>query len=216
MGAFVTITPDQTSTYTATCDVSGDCGASVPAKKTITVLEAISVSVASNATGNAPILVGNTLSLSAKPNGMTAYRWSGPANFVSSLQNPSIQNMQSQNMGFYNLQVMNDACEAMGQIFVQVLSSSRLGASEESSNIVLNAYPNPSADVLNVEVDLPYASPLKIQLLDITGRNMAEWNIEESAKNHKKQLNISTLNQGMFLLLVESNEGQKVKKIVKE
>jgi gliding motility-associated-like protein len=44
-------------------------------------------------TSNSPICSGDTLRLRAEPNGMASYRWSGPNNFNSTLQSPSLNNV---------------------------------------------------------------------------------------------------------------------------
>jgi len=58
------------------------------------------------ATNNGPICSGQTLQLSAEPVNNATYNWWGPANFTSSLQNPTIQNATPVNAGDYFLTIM--------------------------------------------------------------------------------------------------------------
>jgi hypothetical protein len=217
MGANVSVSPKETTTYSGTCDVTGECANSSKTTIEITVIERPSVSLKTNTTGNAAILAGNTLALTARPDGMVSYSWSGPANFATTVQNPSIQNMQLANMGFYYCTINNGSCSAIGEIFVQVLNSSnRLGNAENMNDLSLNVYPNPSDDVINLKVELSLESPLQIQLIDATGRSLQKWTSPESAKIHQKQLNISNFQNGIYFILVESEGGKGVKKVVKQ
>jgi gliding motility-associated-like protein len=62
------------------------------------------------ATSNSPICAGDTLRLRGEPNGMVSYRWSGPNGFLSSLQSPTINNVNSGNAaGDYTLTVIDQA-----------------------------------------------------------------------------------------------------------
>lgn len=61
------------------------------------------------ATVNGPILeVGNTIQLNAS--GGTSYSWTGPNNFTSNQQNPTIPNAQTQNSGLYTVTAANGSC----------------------------------------------------------------------------------------------------------
>ncbi len=66
---------------------------------------------AMNIGSNSPVCQGQTLNLtttSAAP-GFT-YTWTGPSAFSSSLQNPSINNMQRPNAGTYQLRISGNGC----------------------------------------------------------------------------------------------------------
>ncbi len=57
-------------------------------------------------TNNGPICAGQTLQLNAQSIANASYRWSGPNNFHSYLQNPTIPNAQPINSGNYYLNIM--------------------------------------------------------------------------------------------------------------
>jgi len=74
-----------------------------------------------------PICVGKTLSLTST--GGTSYAWSGPAGYTSSLQNPSIANIQLTQAGIYTVTVTNDnGCTDIASV-----------------NVVVNPLPVPTA-----------------------------------------------------------------------
>ncbi|MEI6899017.1 MAG: T9SS type A sorting domain-containing protein [Bacteroidota bacterium] len=54
---------------------------------------------------NSPLCVGQTIQLTANPIASATYRWSGPAGFHSTLQNPTIPNAQLNNAGDYYLRI---------------------------------------------------------------------------------------------------------------
>jgi gliding motility-associated-like protein len=59
-------------------------------------------------TSNSPICSGDTLRLRGEPNGMVSYKWSGPNNFNSTLQSPSLNNVTAATAtGKYTLTVVD-------------------------------------------------------------------------------------------------------------
>ncbi len=57
------------------------------------------------ATSNSPVCVGGTLQLSAANVPQAAYQWTGPAGFISNVQNPSINGITHSNAGVYTLTI---------------------------------------------------------------------------------------------------------------
>ena len=63
---------------------------------------------APTASNNGPVCVGDQISLTGGPNGMTSYSWSGPAGFTSTLQSPVVSSSATTAMaGNYTLTVVN-------------------------------------------------------------------------------------------------------------
>jgi gliding motility-associated-like protein len=54
-------------------------------------------------TNNAPLCVGATLNLTSSSSPTASYNWTGPAGFTSSIQNPSITNVQLNQAGTYSV-----------------------------------------------------------------------------------------------------------------
>ena len=62
------------------------------------------------ATSNSPLCTGDTLRLRGEPNGMVSYNWSGPNNFKSTLQSPTLNNVNpATDTGDYLLTVVDKA-----------------------------------------------------------------------------------------------------------
>lgn len=94
-------TPDTTTTYTLTV-IGGSplCPSSLTDQVTVTV-----ISTTATASVNSPICAGVTLNMTSLPDSGTVYNWSGPDNFSSNVQNPSITNTTTAASGIYTVSV---------------------------------------------------------------------------------------------------------------
>lgn len=73
------------------------------------------------ATVNGPILeVGNTIQLTANADGATSYSWTGPNNFTSNQQNPSLTNAQIVNGGTYIVTSEVNGCNPLASVKITV------------------------------------------------------------------------------------------------
>ena len=71
----------------------------------------------------ASVCEGDSLRLQANAAGFASYSWSGPAGFVSNLQNPIIANASQVNAGAYRLTVTNaQGCSAIGTVQATVFA----------------------------------------------------------------------------------------------
>ncbi|MBS4043265.1 MAG: PKD domain-containing protein, partial [Chitinophagaceae bacterium] len=62
------------------------------------------------ASNNGPVNTGSTLNLTATHTGTATYNWTGPNGFTSSVQNPSISNVQPNYSGIYSLSAVINGC----------------------------------------------------------------------------------------------------------
>ncbi len=90
-----------------------------------------SLSIDATATPN-PICVGDTLNLSVTAG--DTYSWTGPDGFISSLQNPVIANIQTNQAGTYYVTVTSSNCTSTGSVSVTV---------NQSLTVTATATPNP-------------------------------------------------------------------------
>lgn len=91
------VTPVNSGTYINTVSNSFGCTSSVAITATVNPSPTINVN------NNSPLCVGNNLLLTSS--GGTAFVWSGPNSFTSSLANPTITNAQLVNGGNYTLNI---------------------------------------------------------------------------------------------------------------
>jgi hypothetical protein len=83
----------------------------------------------------------------------------------------------------------------------------------ETTDMGLNIFPNPFTNNIEVAFDHSLALPVTIILSDVSGRQVASWNIE-AAGNIILELN--NLQSGIYLLKIKYGEGIITRKIVKQ
>jgi gliding motility-associated-like protein len=98
-----------TGTYLFRRTINGDyCSLTGDTNAVVTVL--VTPAYAPPAiTTNSPLCAGQTLTLSTPAQTGFTYAWSGPSNFTSTLQNPTIANVSTANVGLYYLTEKNTA-----------------------------------------------------------------------------------------------------------
>ncbi|MBI5219816.1 MAG: gliding motility-associated C-terminal domain-containing protein [Bacteroidia bacterium] len=97
----ITGTPTASGTFNYTITLTGGCG-NVTTTGTITV----NTNPVATASNNGPVCVGDLLSLTGGPNGMTSYAWTGPNIFVNNTQSPTVSAYATSAMtGVYTLVV---------------------------------------------------------------------------------------------------------------
>lgn len=79
----------------------------------------------------------------------------------------------------------------------------------------LNVYPNPVADVLNIEFSLEQSEDVTYILTDMTGRvvNMIKSN---NVTNEVQTMNMSNLSAGVYLITALTEKGSSTKKFIKQ
>jgi len=85
-------------------------------------------------TSNSPVCTGQTLNLSIGAITSATYSWSGPNTFTSSLQNPTISNIQLSGAGVYTVSAAVPGCGASGTGTVSVVVNQTPAAPAASNN----------------------------------------------------------------------------------
>ncbi|MCS6904372.1 MAG: hypothetical protein NZ576_03195, partial [Bacteroidia bacterium] len=127
-------------TYTVTVNVPG-CGA-VSATTTVQVVAPPNPPAP---TSNSPVCAGGTLFLTATGTQGATYSWTGPNNFVSNQQNPSISQITTAGAGIYSITVSKPPCPPVtGSVQVvigPVINPSNNGPICAGDNLLLTAAP---------------------------------------------------------------------------
>jgi len=88
------------------------------------IVNIIGASTPPSVTSNSPIYVGGQLNLAASNIQGASYSWTGPNGFTSSLQNPTISNVQLNMAGAYSVIATVQGCQTAAQsVSVSVLNS---------------------------------------------------------------------------------------------
>ncbi len=76
-------------------------------------------------------------------------------------------------------------------------------------------YPQPFNSTLNIEYQLPGASPIKVSLIDLGGREVMQKQFDRlEAGSHRMELSADQLGSGLYLLRIEGNFGNLSSKLV--
>jgi gliding motility-associated-like protein len=142
-------------------------------------------------TSNAPLCVGDTLSLSSTlVNGVT-YSWSGPNGFASNIQNPSISNTSLAMSGIYSLSITNT-----------VTGCNSIPA---SSNILINTLP--ATPTISTNSPVCYGDSLLL-VSNTVGNYSYSWvgpNGYSSTFSNNLILNFGDNNVGDYTLFITNN-----------
>ncbi|RFS13431.1 PA14 domain-containing protein, partial [Emticicia sp. C21] len=140
-------TPANSGTYTVTVTNANGCSATATTSVTINAIPEITIG------SNSPVCSGQTLSFTAS--GGTSYQWSGPNNFSSTSQNPSIANVNSIHSGTYTVTVSNvSGCTSTSTIVIN--QPPVLTTSITKVDVSCNGGNNGSATVTPVGGTSPY------------------------------------------------------------
>ncbi len=79
---------------------------------------------------------------------------------------------------------------------------------------VLAAYPNPASDLLQVEFTLPGATEASLQLTNLLGQTLLRRQVQVTQPNEKVQLDVSTLEAGIYYVVLISGQEKTQQKVV--
>jgi hypothetical protein len=79
---------------------------------------------------------------------------------------------------------------------------------------VLAAYPNPASDLLQVEFTLPGATEASLQLTNLLGQTLLHRQVQVTQPNEKVQLDVSTLEAGIYYVVLISGQEKTQQKVV--
>ena len=79
----------------------------------------------------------------------------------------------------------------------------------------MSIYPNPASMATNVKYYLPYPSNVTISVYDIVGRLLTSYNMgQESAGTHIDDINVSSLQLGVYVVRVQASSFNKSAKLI--
>lgn len=90
---------------------------------------------------------------------------------------------------------------------------------QEHEHFSLSAYPNPFQSYIDLSVKLPSSmeTEVTLELLDHTGRTIRSLNLPASGfETFEKQFYLNDLPNGIYLIVLQSNHGTHVEKIIKQ
>ena len=85
----------------------------------------------------------------------------------------------------------------------------------ELNGDILNVYPNPATEILNISLGDEYKGELKIRLIDVVGRELWAETVVKTTKIYETTVNLADKAAGTYILEVQGKI-RTVKKIVKQ
>jgi len=84
-----------------------------------------------------------------------------------------------------------------------------------SPNLVVKAFPNPTSDVLNIETTFNGKKNIDYIIYNVLGQLIFK-DTDQDVYSYTKQLNLSSLASGVYLVQVSDGNQKTVRKIVKQ
>ena len=78
----------------------------------------------------------------------------------------------------------------------------------------ISVYPNPASDILNISLGKNIDNIRSITLYDLNGKLITQ--VNEDDNEHNAKLNVSSLNSGIYVLKVETDNNQYNQKVIIE
>ncbi|MGZ3862658.1 MAG: T9SS type A sorting domain-containing protein [Bacteroidia bacterium] len=137
--------------------------------------------------------------------GITSYSWVGPNAFISSMQNPSITNIQTFQSGNYILTVMNsDGCSSKDTVHVAVNTCGTY-VSQLQNFQQLSIYPNPG----NGQIIVSNAQIIsEVKVINAFGQIIYE------SRPGSRKINFNIENPGVYFVIVKAGNQSITRKLI--
>lgn len=159
---------------------------------------------------------GGSVSLEPEATNSTAngWTWYGPNGFTATTQSISLNNIQVNQQGLYEVYYTNaNNCVSTEYYYVKVSNS--LGIDDVDDVSLIKFYPNPTSGLLIIESkdDL---SEAQIMVTDINGRQISQNSEIKTEASRKILINSNNWSTGLYFVHVINNNKKTIKKIVKK
>lgn len=106
-------------------------------------------------------------------------------------------------------------CDSPGQYdVIYTCITNPVGVSEVANTVASSIYPNPVANVLNVDFDLVRAENIKIQLVDVLGKVAYATNVDATSGANNVKINVKDIASGVYSLNIISGNNISAHKVV--
>lgn len=195
----ISVRPSGSTSYNATCQDAAFVSYEAFIKINVNPNPVV---VASN---SGPYFQGATIRLTSSEN--DSYKWTGPNNFKSDLQNPLIANAKITDSGLYEVEVISkNGCSAKSQ--TKVLVDPVLAVDDDMRNGV-QVFPNPTKEMVYIKVRLEGLSAFT--LYDMSGREILQKFFRQTT-----EINLKNLGAGNYVYRLSNGNNKTSGKLLLE
>lgn len=180
------------------------------------VIEGLEVAVPQINITESTICQGSMTNLSVFMGGGFEYEWSP----TTGLSNPysNVLTAAPEQTTVYTLTATdNQQCKVTAEVEVKVnicesedtLGTDIVGLEDNLLTQKVKVYPNPSSHFINIASDLVLNNAV-VEIIDLSGRTLLSFN-----QIPNQAVDVSLLNEGIYFLSIQSDEGSMVEKIIK-
>ena len=194
------ITPSQSGKYTANYTNANGCSNSLDLILEIKSIESVTYNYQINGgtwkTGtNSTMCEGDDIQFAAWPVSGSSWSWSGPSGFTSSLRNPLLSNISTNQFGVYSTtQTDGNSCKSSASFTINKCMVTALEGTIENKIVV---FPNPNTGNFTLAMEDEFEH--HVMIIDLRGNEMYHATFVGS-------LNInSDLPSGFYLLRIDEN-----------
>ena len=143
------------------------------------------------------------------------WQWYGPLNFAATSKNIALENIMEDQEGVYTVSHTNSfGCTSIENFYLEVDNS--LDIKDINDFNFLKVYPNPTRDILVLEMNNAFvSSTAKIDLLDVTGKSILQNKTLSFDQRNRITLKTSTWAKGIYILIINADNKKIIKKIIK-
>jgi len=138
-----------------------------------------------------------------------AYRWLDCSNAYSPVSGATSQVFYAASNGNYAVEVTKNGCADTSSCY----AVTGVGIHKYTASDAIKVYPNPASGSITVEGELISGPEAKLKLIDYTGRLLWSNTVSVEQGNWKKTIEINTVPNGIYLLVIEGESLMHVEKI---
>ncbi len=145
--------------------------------------------------------------------GNTGFQWFFNGNPIPEATGTSYEVAES---GNYSVQYTGEnGCPQTSEIVAVTYSGGNISVEEQDVFRSLSMFPNPNSGQFTVRGELVNAMDVSILVMDLTGRQVMSAIVLNGAHVFTQDVDVSAVSQGMYLLRIQSEAGEKTVRFIK-
>lgn len=153
----------------------------------------------------------------ANVTGAYTLSWTYPetsANYVSGGGNSSSLTLDWTTGNGAVMLMASNSCGSGTKVFNVVLDNCREAGIETAKQ--MNVYPNPANDMVNISYQSTATELIKVSLIDYSGKLVINQNVQVTSGMNNYTLDVSKMAPGVYMLNIQSENGNMQRKLIKQ